>query len=102
MLRTVTPHDLTAICASCGRTLHDLFEETGIPEAELAAFANGNHALSANDRFGIIATVNQWLTGHRLPCERPNRRTFGNTAQPLRDLVFEVEEEESQDSSDSQ
>jgi hypothetical protein len=54
MKRTVIPHDLDAFCRDCGSTVAIVSENTGIPEDELRRFAEGSHALSANDRLAIL------------------------------------------------
>lgn len=53
MMQNVRPHDLAAICATCGTTLRDLAQATGLSEETLRGFAAAVTPLSATNRLAI-------------------------------------------------
>ena len=54
MLRRVPAFDLVGTCISCGTTVAELSEETGIPERELLLFSMGQIAFSPRDWLAIM------------------------------------------------
>jgi hypothetical protein len=65
MLKKMVPFDLVGACVSCGTTVAELSEETGIPERELLLFSIGRLALSPRDWFAIMESMSE--SSERLP-----------------------------------
>jgi hypothetical protein len=57
MNRFAEPHDLDALCASCGTTVREVSERTGISLDRLRSFAAARCALRADERLALLVEL---------------------------------------------